>query len=701
MIDATARATTRFTLKLPAIRHDFQVLAFEGSEQISHPYEITIQLVSEQTDLPLESLLHQLAFLSFSAIGTGIHGQVHSVSRGGSIGHLTRYELKLAPRIAYLQHSCNQRIFQHKSVPEIIAQVLEAHGILQGAYRFNLGPASYPKREYCTQFDESDLNFIQRLCAVEGIHYHFEHEETRHVLVFGDDQTFFPKLQPGRFQPDTGTVPDEPTVKQFSVRLQARASKVARRDYQFTKPHLRMETTFAGERPASGVSEPELEDYRFPGSFEDEQRGRLLARRALERLRGDYQVAVGNSDMANLASGHFLPLHAHPIAENNDLWLLTRVTHSGKQPQVLEEAGVGQSDDKDTFFHGYRNTFEATPWKSHFRPPMSHRTPCVQGSQSAVVTGPAGEEIHCDEHGRVKVQFHWHREGMADEQSSCWMRVASSWAGDAYGAVTIPRVGMEVVVSFWEGCPDQPYISGCVPNSRNRAAHTLPAHKTRTVFKTLSYPGGKGSNELRIEDRKGAEHIYLHAERDWQQIVRHNQIVNVGHERHESVVANSYSLFKAEEHRTIQASRMVNVGGDDHLDIGGSLYLKTGLNHCLDAGQEIHCKAGNKVVIEAGTELTLSAGGSTLTLNPAGVWLNGASIALNSGGTPATGAGIQLLAALFPEDTNGHVSGAPPAPALANAQVNLMKEATRHGESRCLICEACRENACSLEQPMA
>ena len=207
------------------------------------------------------------------------------------------------------------------------------------------------------------------------------------------------------------------------------------------------------------------------------------------------------------------------------------------------------------YIQGYRNHFTATPWTVSFRPALDHPKPRILGSQSAVVTGPPGEEIHCDEYGRVKVQFFWDRHGQADDKTSCWLRVSSSWAGDQYGAIAIPRVGMEVLITFLEGDPDQPLITGCLYHKENAVPYELPANKTRSVFKTLSSPGGGGYNELRIEDRKGAEQIYVHAQRDWDQNIEHDQKIRVGHERHDTSEANSYSEFRAEEHRTTHGRR--------------------------------------------------------------------------------------------------------------------------------------------------
>ncbi|WP_281444137.1 type VI secretion system tip protein TssI/VgrG, partial [Pseudomonas sp. ADP] len=259
------------------------------------------------------------------------------------------------------------------------------------------------------------------------------------------------------------------------------------------------------------------------------------------------------------------------------------------------------------------------------------------GSQTAVVTGPKGEEIHCDRYGRVKVQFHWDREGQADDKTSCWLRVASSWAGKQYGAIAIPRIGMEVLVTFLEGDPDQPLVSGCLYHAEHLPAYELPANKTRSLFKTLSSPGGGGYNELRIEDRKGQEQIYLHAQRDWDENIEHDQKIRVGHERHDTVEANAYSEFKAEEHRTTHGDRKVEVRADDHLTVGNDQHLKLGSGQFIEAGNEIHYYAGEKVTIDAGQELTLKAGGSFVKLDPSGVTLSGADVKLNSGGSPGTG----------------------------------------------------------------
>ena len=693
-----------FTLSLPGLEHDFKVLEFRAREAISRCYRIELKLVSEQPDLDLESLLQRSAWLDLGN-GTGLHGLVHHAAIGESGKRLTRYRLELVPQLHYLALRHNQRIFQHLSVPQIIARLLADHGIQSDAYLFQLG-SDYPERDYCTQYDESDLHFLQRLCEEEGIHYHFRHSADGHLLVFGDDQTGFPRLEPTSFDQGNGMVADEPVVKRFGLRLETRPSRVTRRDYDHHKARLLLESEARSEQL------PDLEDYAYPGQFTDRLRGKHLARRTLERHRSDYRQAHGHSDQPTLRSGHFLELQGHPRASWNDLWLLTEVHHHGKQPQVLEESitdsagtntsgqhrfapsplegegwGEGEKawrEEDPTFTQGYRNHFTTTPWDIPHRPALQHKNPKLLGSQTATVTGPENEDIHCDAQGRIKVQFHWDREGQADAHTSCWLRVASSWAGNQWGSLSIPRIGMEVLVSFLEGDPDQPLVSGCLYNSAHPVPYELPEHKTRSLFKSQSSPGGEGFNELRIEDKAGEEQIFIHAQRDWEQTIQHDQRIRVGHERHERIEANRYTENLAEEHHSTHGDRKTEIKADDHLTIAGNQHIKTGTAQLTKAGREIHLKAGQKMIIEAGSELTLHAGGSFIRITPAGVTLVGPSIRQNAGGSPGTGAGAAPKLPGKTLDTDTSQAGAalePGLPAPENICLECWRKALNTNQS--------------------
>ncbi|WPN55456.1 type VI secretion system tip protein VgrG [Pseudomonas sp. P9_31] len=494
-----------FNLTIDGADSDFQVLSFTGKEALNTPFEFELELVSEKASINLESLLHKLAFLQLSPSGTGIHGLIYSIAQGEAGKRLTRYKISLRPQLAYLAHRVNQRIFQQMTVQQIISKVLEEHGILASDYHFQLS-AIYPERIYCVQYDESDLDFIQRLCEEEGIHYHFQHTSSGHKLTFGDDQTVFPKLAPVAYQQDSGLVADKPVVKRFGLRLATRTSRTTRRDYDFIKPKIELESD------AKSSAQPDLEDYDYPGRFVDRDRGRHLANRALERHRSDYRLAEGNSDQPILVTGHFLALTEHANPTWNDLWLLTEIFHEGKQPQVLEESVTSDTTDlKDDFHQGYRNRFSAIPWDVPYRPPLDHPKPKVLGTQSAVVCGPEGEEIYCDQYGRVKVQFFWDREGKHDDMTSCWMRVASSWAAETFGSINIPRVGMEVLITFLEGDPDQPLITGCLYHGANLPPYKLPDFKTLATVKSKEYKGSR-ANELRIDDTASEISIALRSD---------------------------------------------------------------------------------------------------------------------------------------------------------------------------------------------
>ena len=486
---------------------DFQVLSFIGREGLNRPFCFDLELISEHANLPLETLLHKTAFLTYGGPETGkVHGQVYSIAQGESGHRVTHYHLSLRPRIAWLAHRVNQRIFQQMTVPQVIAQVLEEHGILADTFEFNLDAVPTP-RTYCTQYDETDLHFIQRLAEEEGLSFHFQHSDQGHLLVFGDGQRLFRKLPPLAYRQDTGMVPGKPVVSSFGARLETRTTRVTRRDYNYNTPLFQLE----GEAKSADKG-PGLEDYDYPGRFEDGAHGKKLAAHALERHRSDYRLAEGKSDQPLLLSGHYLPLTDHGNDSWNDLWLLTEITHEGRQPQVLEALGSSDAtSDTDGFRQGYRNHFRATPWDVPYRPALDHPKPKVLGSQSAVVTGPAGEEIYVDALGRIKIQFHWDREGQSDAHTSCWVRVASNWAGQNFGAISLPRVGMEVLVTYLEGDPDQPLVTSCLYHAVHLPPYKLPDFKTVATLKSKEYKGSRG-NELRIDDTTSEISIALRSD---------------------------------------------------------------------------------------------------------------------------------------------------------------------------------------------
>ena len=686
MFDANPHS--RFSLTIKDIEHDLQVLTFTGKEFISQPYAFEIELVSDRQDLNQDSLLNKQAFLAFNDAGNGIHGQIHCVGKGSLGNRLTRYTVTLVPRLAYLDHRNNRRIFQKMTVPQIIAQVLEGHGINRDFHQFQVGGDS-PDREYCVQYDESDRQFIERLCQEEGLHYHFQHSREKHVLVFGDDQTVFPRLdRPTRYKHDNGMVAETPVISHFDVQVKAGTSRTTRRDYDFNKARILLE---AESRSDMSRTQPDLEDYQYPGRFSQRDRGKLLSRRALERHRAECRVARGKSDQPALLSGHFLPLSEHPDEEWNDLWLLTEIEHEGAQPQVLQQYATYTGTDDQNGFQGYRNQFLATPWDVIYRSPLTHDKPRIAGNQSAVVTGPKGEEIHCDDYGRVKVQFFWDREGRHDDKSSCWLRVSSLLAGNAFGGVAVPRVGMEVQVSFQEGDPDHPEIIGCLANSANPVPYELPANKTRSVFRSRSSPDSTGFNELHVEDRAGQELIYLRAQRDMEQRIENDSRMEIGNEQCTTVKGDSFTVLQATEHRTTTGDRHIQLKANDYLQVAGNSHTHVDQALVLGAGRLIIAEAGDHVIFNAGSSFTINAGGEHLVVGGGGIF---GSSELQIGGAPMRAPAASIA---MPRSVDG--LSVPPElpPMLASSQPALMAASNALAADFCPICEACRDGVCLTE----
>jgi len=299
---------------------------------------------------------------------------------------------------------------------------------------------------------------------------------------------------------------------------------------------------------------------------------------------------------------------------------------------VLEEYS-DRAVQSGEFSQGYQNRFEAIPGLTPFRPQPKHLKPRILGSQHAIVSGPVGEEIHCDEYGRVKVKFHWDREGAQDEHASCWLRVATGWAHDQYGAAMIPRVGMEVVVGYFEADPDQPYVQACLPNASTRVPLDLPAQKTQTLLKTHSSPGGGGYNELKIEDRKGQEEIAIRAQRDWNEHVLNDQSIQVDNQRSVLVTGLASHELQGEEHHLTHGGRKTQILADDSLTVVGNQHISAA-NHLVSAAGQVHLSSKMHVVIDAGMTATLKAGGQWINITPLGIF---SSVPMLLGGMPMPG----------------------------------------------------------------
>ncbi|PML79076.1 type IV secretion protein Rhs [Enterovibrio norvegicus] len=394
------------------------------------------------------------------------------------------------------------------------------------------------------------------------------------------------------------------------------------------------------------------EHYDYPGRFKSDAAGKPFTQYRLEHLRSDALTATASSTIMQVDAGMVFDLEGHPDNTTNRDWIVVTMYSEGTQPQALEEHG----GEGMTSFH---NTFSVIPGHRPWRP-IPEAKPCVHGPQIAIVTGPAGEEIFCDEHGRVKVQFPWDRYGNSDESSSCWVRVSQGWAGGQYGMMAIPRIGHEVIVSFLEGDPDQPIITGRTYHATNVPPYPLPANKTRTVLRTETHQG-EGFNELRFEDEAGQEEIYVHAQKDMNLLVENDRKDNIKHDLHLDVENERFSHIKVDDHLTVDGQSKEHIKGDKTIVTDSSLHIKAGDSFLNEAGSEIHLKSGHKSVLEAYTEVTLKVGGNFVKIDPAGVHIVGSVININSGGSAGSGSGFGGAMPMLP----GGVEVVPPPNPLA------------------------------------
>ncbi|MFD1261428.1 type VI secretion system tip protein TssI/VgrG [Entomomonas asaccharolytica] len=666
-----AANSTHFYFDVQGITNkNLQVLAFDGIEGLNSEYIFEVTLVSNHLRYDITKLLSQSAYLSFTPDKSqGVHGNILFVKRGAVGKDYSLFKVILAPKFSHLHKRFNQRAFINKSVIEIITTILNEHGQQQTIdFDFKL-KEQYPKREFCCQYEETDASFLYRLCEEEGLSIHYQHNQDNHLMVISDNNNFFPTHQNSfSYASDTGFVADQPVFKRFDVNLSSATTSASYRNFNF-------ETTKIPEGNAQGsqskkaneAQEPNLEYYDYPQRHLNKARGDYYSKIEIERLRANHILAEAYTDIPDLKSGYCFTLENYPSLDTlntDDKWLIVQIYHQGRQPQVLEAVGSETSAIMqepnylfkyyqypisealqfpfDQFAQGYRNVLVSIPHPVPHRPQRLHPKPKTLGNQTAIVTGASGEEIYCDEYGRVKIQFHWDREGNYDEYSSHWVRVASNWAHDGYGTVVIPRVGMEVMIDFLEGNIDDPIVVGALHNGVNKVPYDLPANKTRSVFKTSSSKGGVGSNEFRIEDKAGSEQIFVQAQKDFDQLTKNNHTIEVKNNSHlqvqnehsETIVKNRYTKNQSEEHHLTQLDRKTQILQNDYKDVALSEHTSIGTIKTTEAGMEIHLKAGAQCVVDGGLSLTLKAGGQHIVLNPAGIWM---TMPVWTGGVPMEG----------------------------------------------------------------
>ncbi len=631
-------------------------------EELGRPFEINLLALSATALNAPEELLAQPIALGL-LLGTEkhrhFHGLVASIALEGMSARRYAYRLVLRPWFWLLSQRTDIRIFQKLSVDAILRKVLQPYS---GNFRFELAE-TYAPFEYCVQYRETDLDFASRLMEQEGLYYHFEHEQDKHVMVITDH------VSSHREFPDAAQIPyrhglldkaEADCITDWKVVQELRPTKSTLRDYDFEKPTLDLtQKGDLGERHAP----TELETYDYPGLYltgSDGQRRATL--RAQEQQTLQARIA-GGGDSRVVACGRRFQLRDAPPHGTGDYIVASTRIH-------ITASSAQSGDATDARFNC---SFVAFNSSHPFRPSRTTRKPTLGGPQTATVVGPAGQEIYTDSHGRVKLHFHWDRIGTRDENSSCWVRVAQPLAGDGFGFMALPRVGQEVVVDFLEGDPDRPLVTGRVYNGSHSPPYELPGNKTIATMKSRSSLSGSAQsfNELRFEDKIGEEYVWLQSQKDLFIEVENDRRVHVGNDefrivdRHveEEIKGNVQRMVKGNTQEQVDGDVSLTIKGDSASDVSGQYGLKVtgelslqtdagasvktaanwdakvGANLGIDAAANVHIKAGANIVIEAGAMITLKAGGGSVVIGPANVAITGAMVQINSGGGAGSGTG--------------------------------------------------------------
>jgi type VI secretion system secreted protein VgrG len=545
-----------------------------GSETVSQPFDLTVDLLSPYAALELKSMIGQPILLTMdtpAGVPRYFHGYVREFSRTDNEGGFARYQAKISPWFWFLSHRTNCRIFQDLSVVDIAEKIFGEHGALAKYDFAALDRGRYPAKPYCVQYNESDFAFISRLLADVGIHYRFEHTEEDHSLVASDDSTQCPP-QLGdpqiRFHSEQGAFKEQAMVVWTTHRSVAPAA-FSLKTFDQKQPTAPLAATVDNMAIPRGLLPP-FERYIYDGAaaYLDTGTGEQRAAIRMEEATWRTKLFAGQGSSRLMQAGRYFQLnehyeHNHEEAEDRQFFVIS-VKHDAHNNFVKDFTASEGSV--------YVGQVTCVRRKIAYRPDRlpPRRMP---GLQSATVVGPPGEEIYADKAGRVKVQFHWDREGKSDQSSSCYLRVATPWAGEGMGAVSVPRIGQEVLVDYLEGNPDCPIIVGRVYNAHNMP----PINLDVSGFKTKTHKGS-GFNELTMCDTDGAQRVNVQAERNMDTLVKNDQsnIINnnkataVANNHTESVGVNQTVTVGANQDSTVKANRSATVIGNDTRTVSGN-----------------------------------------------------------------------------------------------------------------------------------
>jgi type VI secretion system secreted protein VgrG len=648
---ALTQAARQIAIDTPLGEDVLILRSFQGQEAMSKLFAFELDLVSEEPSIKYDDIVGQTVTVRVTlADGSPRYwnGYVSRFVQAGRDSNIAVYHATVVPWLWFLDQTTDCRIFQNKTAPDIIKQIFQEYG-----YRdFSLSLyGDFVKRDYCVQYRESDFNFVSRLMEEEGIFYFFEHENGKHTLVLGNDPAAHkpcPNQATARYEGTAGGWQDDDVVLQWLQEQEVRPGSFTATDYNFETPTANMLSSVNGKG--------KWEIYDFPGEYTKRADGDKVVKVRLQEQQTPKCTASGTSDCRAFGVGYKFKLTDHYRDDLNQEYVLTALRHSAHH-NLGFTSGVADTNPV------YENSFECVPASTPIRPPRRTPVPVVQGCQTAVVVGPDGEEIFTDKYGRVKVQFHWDREGKKNENSSCWVRVSYPWAGKAWGGIQIPRIGQEVVVDFIEGNPDRPIITGRVYNAGQMPPWDLPGKKTISGYKSNSTKGGGGYNEISFDDTKGTELIQVHGQYDMDTKIEHderrhvinnrtknvdvdetstignnrtekvgkneqitigvnrtetvgsNENISIGSNRTENVGANESITVALTRTRNVGVNEMVNIGGAQEITIGGLQALTIGLTRAKTIGVSESVNIGTSQSVNIGTSQTTNIGaGQTISI---------------------------------------------------------------------------------------
>lgn len=610
---------------------------FHGTEGLSILFGFELDMLSENHRINFKDIIGKTVTVSI-VLGSGekryFNGIISRFSQGRGGGEegigpiFSHYTATMVPSFWLLKKTASSRIFSNLSVPEIVDKIIGEKNYLYHEFRLKDYNA-YAKRVHCVQYQETDFNFICRLLEEEGIYYFFEHENNKHTLILADDpekHKLCPNQNTAKYQISAGGWLEEDTISSLERTQQITTGKYFMKDFNYENPTAPLEVETTTSEKALGTVE--LEIYEYPGGYGEYEKGDKLADKRMQEIESEITTINGSSNCRAFTSGYRFELKDYYRSDmNGKAYVLKSLTHSAKQKYT---SGEEISD------FSYNNNFTCIPSEVPYIPPRKTQKPVIKGVQTAIVVGSSDEEISTDDkcYGLVKVHFHWDKEDKKWEERSCWIRVSQLFTGIGWGAKYIPRIGQEVIVNFLEGNPDKPIIIGQVYNWENTPPYTNPEEKTIFTVKSYSSKGGDGFNEIRFQDKKGEEQIFIHAEHNYDFRCKNNVYELIENERHLNVKKDNFVTIENTNQQTVNMDHIEKIGKDRHVKVDGKEVIEIVGSHSFtvtgDVIEEFNANHSEKVasdyflqaqniVIQATGNITLKVGSSYIAIESGGI----------------------------------------------------------------------------------